>query len=179
MRLAVALAALLAVSLAMPQKRLLTDLTDLTGDLTDLTDLLQLTGAIKGVTGYLADIASTIGPALNAISLGKREIPAELQDTDWNQVLEDVKGIGHDLASIFANVGPAVAGALGRRDADVQDFGLEDVTGAIKGVTGYLADIASTIGPALNAISLGKRNAPVIPAELQDTDWNQVLEDVK
>merc|ERR1719239_846226 len=140
--------------------------------------LEDVTGAIKGVTGYLADISKTIGPALSAISIGKRDaLPIEYQNTDWNKVLDDLKGVGKDVASIFANVGPAVASVVGKRDAEIQDFGLEDVIGAIKGVTGYLADISKTIGPALSAISIGKRDA--LPMEYQNTDWNKVLDDLK
>jgi len=140
--------------------------------------LEDVTGAIKGVTGYLADISKTIGPALSAISIGKRDaLPMEYQNTDWNKVLDDLKGVGKDVASIFANVGPAVASVVGKRDAEIQDFGLEDVTGAIKGVTGYLADISKTIGPALSAISIGKRDA--LPMEYQNTDWDKVLDDLK
>ena len=107
--------------------------------------------------GYLADISKTIGPALSAISLGKRDTLTQYQDTDWNQVLDDVKGIGKDIANIFANVGPSVASVVGKRDqmtADlddvtvVEDTDWNQVGDDLKGIAADLGKILVSVAPA-------------------------------
>jgi len=74
----------------------------------------------------------------------------EYQNTDWDKVLDDLKGVGKDIADIFANVGPAVASVVGKRDEMTDDVFMQSSD-----------DLA------------------VESLEVQDTDWNKVLDDLK
>jgi len=76
-------------------------------------DKLLIQGALQKLTpDQIQQIYQEL-QKLNADTAARRavQINQNVQDTDWDQVLSDIKGIAGDLGSMLISVGPAIAAA--------------------------------------------------------------------
>ncbi|XP_012944050.1 uncharacterized protein LOC106013294 [Aplysia californica] len=99
----------------------------------------------------IIDIVKKLGPVLkllqrrDTIESQDFDFGQSVKETQWGQVVNDVKGIIQDINTIKSNVAPI----FGRRDApevEMEDVDFSQWTGNVKKVTGALADWSANLG---------------------------------